>query len=80
MLGEQKEKTKITSNGPQCYKCKGFGHYAVVCPTRDRKLVFICEKELTIMDDTKGGGTEEFAAKEEHLDAHSCQAVLFTKY
>ena len=21
------------------------------------------------MDDTKGGGTEEFAAKEEHLDA-----------
>ncbi|KAG6783666.1 hypothetical protein POTOM_009329 [Populus tomentosa] len=69
MLGEQKEKTKITSNGPQCYKCKGFGHYAVVCPTRDRKLVFICEKELTIMDDTKGGGTEEFAAKEEHLDA-----------
>lgn len=42
----------------------------MACPTRDRKLAFICEKkELTVMDDTKGGGTEEFAAKEEHLDA-----------
>jgi len=36
MLGEQKEKTKIISNGPQCCKCKGFGHYVVVCLIRDR--------------------------------------------
>jgi len=35
MLGKQKEKTKITNNGPQCHKCKGFGHYDVVCLTRD---------------------------------------------
>ncbi|KAH7571079.1 hypothetical protein JRO89_XS05G0249400 [Xanthoceras sorbifolium] len=30
-----KEKSKAFSEGPQCFKCKGFDHFAVVCPTRD---------------------------------------------
>jgi hypothetical protein len=70
MLGEQRGKTNITNDGPQCYKCKGFGHYAVVCPTREKKLAFICEKELTVMEVTAGGeADEDTAEEEEHLDA-----------
>jgi len=34
--GDYKGKAKATNEGPQCYKCKGFGHYAVVCPTREK--------------------------------------------
>ena len=70
ILGEQRGKAKVTSDGPQCYKCKGFGHYVVVCPTRDKKLAFICEKELTVMSEAEGEKTKELATEEEeHLDA-----------
>ncbi|KAA8516297.1 hypothetical protein F0562_016590 [Nyssa sinensis] len=69
--GDQKGKAKGTSEGPQCYKCKGFGHYAVVCPTRDKKLAFICEKELLVVDvveDTNGEETDgSNHGEEEHL-------------
>ncbi|KAG6745122.1 hypothetical protein POTOM_051766 [Populus tomentosa] len=54
--GDYKGKAKASNEGPQCYKCKGFGHYAVVCPTRDKKLAFICERELLgedTVDDTE---------------------------
>ena len=65
--------TKPTSEGPQCYKCKGYGHYAVVCPTRDNKLAFICEKELFTMEETEDTGTEDLDddihSEEEHLGA-----------
>lgn len=49
--GDQKGKAKVSSEGPQCYKCKSLGFHVVVCPTRDnnkkkkKKLAFICEKE-----------------------------------
>lgn len=71
--GDQKERAKAASEGPQCYKCKGFGHYTVVCPTRDKKLAFICENELLVVDtaedmrgeETNGSSHDE----EEHLSA-----------
>ncbi|KAA8548248.1 hypothetical protein F0562_004491 [Nyssa sinensis] len=69
--GDQKGKAKGTSEGPQCYKCKGFGHYAVVCPTRDKKLAFICEKELLVVDVVEDTNGEEIDgsnhSEEEHL-------------
>ena len=64
MPGGYKEKNR-TNDGPQCYKCKGFGHYIVVCPTREKQLAFICEKELTVMEDTIGEETDEVTTKEE---------------
>ncbi|XP_031261494.1 uncharacterized protein LOC116119684 [Pistacia vera] len=54
---DEKGKAKATSKGTQCYKCKGFEHYVIVCPTRDKKLAFIFEKELLvvhIVEDTDG--------------------------
>lgn len=56
--GDSKGKTKYSNEGPQCYKCKGFEHYVVVCPTKEKKLAFICEKELIAKDIVKdmGGG------------------------
>jgi hypothetical protein len=70
-LGEQTGRAnshnviKATTDDPQCYKCKGFGHYVVVCPTRDKKLAFICERELTIMDEAEEEETTEFTQEEE---------------
>ena len=43
--GDFKGKAKVSNEGPQCYKCKGFGHYAVVCPTRDRKCKHLNKKK-----------------------------------
>jgi len=63
-LGEQTGRTKATTDGPQCYKCKGFGHYAVVCPTRDKKLAFICERELIIMNEAEEEEAVELTQEE----------------
>ena len=32
--GDYKGKARVSNEGPQCYKCKGFGHYAVVSHKR----------------------------------------------
>lgn len=39
------------------------------CPTRDKKIAFICEKELTIMNKAEEGETTESTHEEEHLGA-----------
>ena len=63
---ELKGTTRVPSDGTQCYKCEGFGHYTVVCPTRDKILAFICEKELSVME------VDEDTEKEEsNKDIHS---------
>lgn len=46
MMGDQKGKLKVISEGPRCYKCKGFRHNVIVSFTIDKKLTFIYEKEL----------------------------------
>nr|TKR91527.1 hypothetical protein D5086_0000222190 [Populus alba] len=73
VCGDQKGKAKVSSKGLQCYKCKGFRHYVVVCPTRDKKLAFICEKELLVVDaieDTDEEETDRSShSEEEHLGA-----------
>ncbi|KAI9195454.1 hypothetical protein LWI28_014976 [Acer negundo] len=43
---DTRSKAKLVGEGLQCYKCKGFGHFAVVCPARDKRVAYICEKEL----------------------------------
>jgi hypothetical protein len=55
MIRRIKQEKKAATDGSQCYKCKRFRHYDMVCPTRDKKLDFICEKELTIMNEAKEG-------------------------
>ncbi|XP_068644824.1 uncharacterized protein [Aristolochia californica] len=40
VVGDQRVKAKLTGDGPQCYKCKGFGHFAIVCPTKEKKIGF----------------------------------------
>ncbi|KAG2667313.1 hypothetical protein I3760_15G108400 [Carya illinoinensis] len=72
MIEDQKGKVKDTSKRPQCYKCKGFECYVVVCPTRDKKLAFICEKELLVMDvveEMDEEKTDGDSHNEEHLGA-----------
>ena len=39
------------------------------CPTRDKKIVFIREKELTIMNKAEEGETTKSTHEEEHLGA-----------
>jgi len=71
--GDYKGKAKASNEGPQCYKCKGFEHYDVVCPTRDKKLAYICEKELLVEDTVEDTEEEEIDGSrhsdEEHLSA-----------
>ncbi|KAL5848562.1 hypothetical protein ACOSQ4_006575 [Xanthoceras sorbifolium] len=43
---EMRSKVKLVGEGPQCYKCKRFGHFDVVCSTRDKHVAYVCEKEL----------------------------------
>lgn len=73
MVGDQRRKSKLMGDGPQCYKCKGFGHFAVVCPTREKKLAFVCEKELRLVDTVDGVEEKEYEASDgediEHLEA-----------
>jgi len=62
--GDFKGKEKAFREGPQCYKCKGRGHFAVVCPTRDQRVAYICEK-----DHEEDHIQEETDSKEEELQA-----------
>lgn len=76
-------KMKVTSEGPQCYKCKGYGHYDVVCPTRDKKLAYICEKELLVVqaDDDKESeeSNEDNSDEEEHLIASNLPSCVIKR-
>jgi hypothetical protein len=47
-----------------------------VCPTRDKKLAFICERELTIMDEAKFTQEE----KEEQLGASELPSCVIVEY
>ncbi|KAL5761064.1 hypothetical protein ACOSQ2_019902 [Xanthoceras sorbifolium] len=47
------KKSKLVGEGLQCYKCKGFGHFAVVCPTKDKRVAYVCEKELIIEEEAE---------------------------
>lgn len=72
LASEQKEKTKVTNVQPQCYKCKGFRHFAVVCLTRDKKLAYIC-KDLMLLEAMENVEEEEVYRntnmEKEHLEA-----------
>jgi len=46
LKGELREKTQGSHEGPQCYKCCGFGHYAAVSPNKDHKLAYMVERDL----------------------------------
>ena len=35
--GNSRGITRLANEGPQCYKCKGYGHYTLICPNRDKK-------------------------------------------
>jgi hypothetical protein len=82
--GDYKGKTKASNEGPQYYKCKGFGHYVVVCPTREKKLAFICEKELIVEDVVENMEGEEINgsghSKEEHLGALDLPSCVVTSH
>ncbi|KAG6735951.1 hypothetical protein POTOM_061363 [Populus tomentosa] len=71
--GDVKGKEKAFGEGPQCYKCKGHGNFAVVCPTRDQRVAYIYEKDLVFDDDEiyhEGDHIqEETDSKEERLQA-----------
>ena len=71
--GDVKGKEKAFGEGPQCYKCKGHGHFAVVCPTRDQRVAYIYEKDLVFDDDEinheEDHIQEESDSKEERLRA-----------
>ncbi|KAK0592515.1 hypothetical protein LWI29_020549 [Acer saccharum] len=72
-VGDNKGKAKAFGEGPQCYKCKGFGHFAVVCPTRDQRVAYVCEKDLLFEEEedvnNDVGDQEEAESEEERLQA-----------
>ncbi|KAI9181871.1 hypothetical protein LWI28_019506 [Acer negundo] len=68
-----KGKAKVHGERPQCYKSKGFGHFAVVCPTRDQRIAYVCEKDL-MFDDEQSiaqeiNDQEQIEPEEERLQA-----------
>ncbi|KAH7571130.1 hypothetical protein JRO89_XS05G0257200 [Xanthoceras sorbifolium] len=73
VVGDTRSKTKLTGDGPQCYKCKGFGHFAVVCPIRDKQIAYVCEKDLIFDDEAEASGsqptleTDELEEEEEEV-------------
>ena len=73
--------TRTTNEGPQCYKCKGYGHYAVVCLTRDKKVAYICEKELLTMEEDieTGEPSEDSDSEGEHLSASALPSCVINR-
>lgn len=73
LMGQLREKTQGSHEGPQCYKCCGFGHYAAVSPNKNHKLPCMVErdldKKLVITPKEEEGGTANFQQdlEEEHL-------------
>ncbi|KAL5835597.1 hypothetical protein ACOSQ3_015155 [Xanthoceras sorbifolium] len=56
--GDLRGNTKLTREGLQCYKCKGFGHFAIVCPKRDKRVAYVCENELIFDEDAEASGSQ----------------------
>jgi hypothetical protein len=42
VMGDQRGKAKLTGDGPQYYKCKGFRHFVVRSVSRERNIFGIC--------------------------------------
>jgi len=36
-------KPKLGTEGRQCYKCRGHGHFTAVCPTKKKKIMHAFE-------------------------------------
>ncbi|KAL5803600.1 hypothetical protein ACOSQ4_031905 [Xanthoceras sorbifolium] len=72
-VGDGKGKTKAFGEGLQCYKCKRFRHFAVVCPIRDQQIAFMYEKDLMFQEEEKPNKKsdeyKETEIKEKHLYA-----------
>ncbi|KAH7550374.1 hypothetical protein JRO89_XS13G0180200 [Xanthoceras sorbifolium] len=72
-IGDGKGKAKTFGNGPQCYKCKEFSHFAVVHPTCDQRIAYVCEKELVFKEEDEfnieADKQEETKMEEERLQA-----------
>ena len=51
IVSDSEGKAKAFGEGPQCFKCRGFGHFTVVCPTRDQRVAYICKKELELANE-----------------------------
>lgn len=73
LKGELREKTQGSHEGPQCYKCCGFGHYAAVSPNKDHKLAYMVERDLekksviTPKEEERGTVNFQQDLEEEHL-------------
>ena len=81
--GGSKVTIRPTNKGPRCYKCKGYGHFAVACPTRDKKVAFICEKELLVMDEEEETEAEDYSedidSEGEHLNASTLPSCVINR-
>jgi hypothetical protein len=64
-IKDQKGKSTTTGEGPRYYKCKGLGHFVVMCPIGDKKIAFICGKELMAMETIEETEAEETSNEEE---------------
>ncbi|KAH7549905.1 hypothetical protein JRO89_XS13G0103300 [Xanthoceras sorbifolium] len=76
VVGDTRSKTKLTGDGPQCYKCKGFGHFAVVCPTRDKRIAYVCEKDLIFYDEAEASGSQPTLETDEPEEEEEEEEVL----
>ncbi|XP_022846179.1 uncharacterized protein LOC111368900 [Olea europaea var. sylvestris] len=80
---DEKGKQKIGA-GPQCYKRKGYRHYAVVYPSKEQgqKPTLICSQELPdfeleeLLLDKKDAGEED---EEDHLEASELPSYVIQR-
>jgi len=68
-------KPKISTEGPQCYKCRGHEHFTTVCPTKEKKIIHAFELNTEVAPKSSNEDQDTVEEDSGEMEEERVQAV-----